>query len=72
MGTELGPDQRHRPDGRRRPFRTDVERHQFGLLGRPVGIFLASALSVRLGLGRITHDTPWPMVLGLGAKRMAG
>ena len=37
------------------------------VLGKPVGIFLASALAVRLGLGRLPHDTTWPMVLGLGA-----
>ncbi len=37
------------------------------VLGKPVGIFLASVLAVRLGLGRLPHDTTWPMVLGLGA-----
>lgn len=37
------------------------------VLGKPVGIFLASFAAVRLGLGRLPQDTTWPMVLGLGA-----
>ncbi|MCF6378029.1 Na+/H+ antiporter NhaA [Nocardioides KLBMP 9356] len=37
------------------------------VLGKPVGIFLASFAAVRLGLGRLPEDTTWPMVLGLGA-----
>jgi NhaA family Na+:H+ antiporter len=37
------------------------------VLGKPVGIFLASFAAVRLGLGRLPDDTTWPMVLGLGA-----
>jgi NhaA family Na+:H+ antiporter len=37
------------------------------VLGKPVGIFLASFLAVRLGLGKLPEDTTWPMLLGLGA-----
>ena len=37
------------------------------VLGKPVGIFLASFAAVRLGLGRLPQGTTWPMVLGLGA-----
>ncbi len=37
------------------------------VLGKPLGIFLASFAAVRLGLGRLPDDTTWPMVLGLGA-----
>jgi Na+:H+ antiporter, NhaA family len=37
------------------------------VLGKPVGIFLASFVAVRLGLGRLPEDTTWPMLLGLGA-----
>ena len=37
------------------------------VLGKPIGIFLASFAAVRLGLGRLPEDTSWPMVLGLGA-----
>ena len=37
------------------------------VLGKPVGIFLASFAAVRLGLGRLPDGTTWPMVLGLGA-----
>lgn len=37
------------------------------VLGKPVGILLASFVAVRLGLGRLPEDTTWPMVLGLGA-----
>ncbi|WP_207210530.1 Na+/H+ antiporter NhaA [Nocardioides zhouii] len=37
------------------------------VLGKPVGIFLASFAAVRLGLGRLPDGTSWPMVLGLGA-----
>ncbi|WP_210651219.1 Na+/H+ antiporter NhaA [Nocardioides sp. SYSU D00065] len=37
------------------------------VLGKPVGIVLASWFAVRLGLGRLPEDTTWPMVLGLGA-----
>jgi NhaA family Na+:H+ antiporter len=36
------------------------------VLGKPVGIFLASFAAVRLGLGRLPESTTWPMVLGLG------
>jgi NhaA family Na+:H+ antiporter len=37
------------------------------VLGKPVGIFLASFAAVRLGLGRLPESTTWPMLLGLGA-----
>lgn len=37
------------------------------VLGKPVGIFLASLAAVRLGLGRLPDGTTWPMLLGLGA-----
>lgn len=37
------------------------------VLGKPVGIFLASFVAVRLGLGKLPDDTTWPMLLGLGA-----
>ena len=37
------------------------------VVGKPIGIFAASYLAVRLGLGRLPDRTTWPMVLGLGA-----
>lgn len=37
------------------------------VVGKPVGILLASLIAVRLGLGRLPDSTTWPMVLGLGA-----
>ena len=37
------------------------------VLGKPVGIFLASFAAVRLGLGKLPSGTTWPMLLGLGA-----
>ena len=37
------------------------------VLGKPVGIFLASFAAVRLGLARLPEHTTWPMVVGLGA-----
>ncbi len=37
------------------------------VIGKPVGILLASWLAVRLGLGRLPENTSWFMVLGLGA-----
>src|SRR6478735_3278880 len=37
------------------------------VVGKPIGIFAASWLAVRLGLGRLPDRTSWPMVLGLGA-----
>ena len=37
------------------------------VLGKPVGIFVASFAAVRLGLGRLPDGTSWPMVIGLGA-----
>ena len=37
------------------------------VVGKPVGIFLASFAAVRLGLGRLPDGTTWSMLLGLGA-----
>ncbi len=37
------------------------------VLGKPLGIFVASFAAVRLGLGRLPDGTTWPMVIGLGA-----
>ncbi|MFC7359150.1 Na+/H+ antiporter NhaA [Nocardioides astragali] len=37
------------------------------VVGKPVGILLASFLAVRTGLGKLPEHTSWPMVLGLGA-----
>jgi Na+/H+ antiporter NhaA len=37
------------------------------VLGKPVGIFLASFAAVRLRLGKLPEATTWPMLLGLGA-----
>ncbi|GAA1943169.1 Na+/H+ antiporter NhaA [Nocardioides hwasunensis] len=37
------------------------------VLGKPVGIFLASFAAVRLGLGRLPERTTWSMLFGLGA-----
>ena len=37
------------------------------VLGKPVGILLASWIAVRTGLGKLPEDTSWPMVTGLGA-----
>lgn len=37
------------------------------VVGKPLGILVASFLAVRLGLGRLPDHTTWPMVLGLGA-----
>lgn len=37
------------------------------VVGKPLGIFVASVVAVRLGLGRLPEGTTWPMVLGLGA-----
>jgi NhaA family Na+:H+ antiporter len=36
------------------------------VVGKPVGIAVASFLAVRLGLGRLPDGTSWPMLLGLG------
>ncbi|MDR7254679.1 NhaA family Na+:H+ antiporter [Nocardioides sp. BE266] len=35
--------------------------------GKPIGIFVASFLAVRVGLGKLPDQTGWSMVLGLGA-----
>lgn len=37
------------------------------VVGKPVGILLASFLAVRAGLGKLPEHTSWSMVLGLGA-----
>lgn len=37
------------------------------VVGKPVGILLASFLAVRTGLGKLPEHTSWSMVLGLGA-----
>ena len=37
------------------------------VVGKPVGILLASFLAVRTGLGKLPDHTSWSMVLGLGA-----
>src|SRR5690606_5897017 len=37
------------------------------VVGKPLGILVASYLAVRLSLGRLPAQTSWPMVLGLGA-----
>jgi Na+:H+ antiporter, NhaA family len=37
------------------------------VLGKPIGIFLASFAAVRLGLGRLPEGTGWSMIFGLGA-----
>ncbi|QBX55141.1 Na+/H+ antiporter NhaA [Nocardioides seonyuensis] len=37
------------------------------VVGKPLGILLASWLAVRFGLGRLPGGTTWPMILGLGA-----
>ena len=37
------------------------------VVGKPIGIFVASFLAVRLGLGRLPEDTTWSMIAGLGA-----
>ncbi|HSU01854.1 MAG TPA: Na+/H+ antiporter NhaA [Nocardioides sp.] len=37
------------------------------VVGKPVGILVASFLAVRLGLGRLPERTTWPMIAGLGA-----
>jgi len=37
------------------------------VVGKPVGILLASWIAVRLGLGRLPDRTSWSMVFGLGA-----
>ena len=36
-------------------------------VGKPVGIFTASWLAVKVGIARKQHDFTWPMVLGAGA-----
>ena len=37
------------------------------VLGKPIGIAVASFVAVRLGLGRLPEATTWPMLVGLGA-----
>ena len=36
------------------------------VLGKPLGILLASWIAVKLGLAKLPHHTTWPMVLGAG------
>ena len=42
------------------------------VLGKPVGIVLASFIAVRLGLGRLPERTTWPMLAGVGAVAGVG
>ena len=42
------------------------------MLGKPVGIVLASFIAVRLGLGRLPDRTTWPMLTGVGAVAGVG
>ncbi|GAB3014291.1 Na(+)/H(+) antiporter NhaA [Nocardioides flavus (ex Wang et al. 2016)] len=37
------------------------------VVGKPIGIFAASFLAVRLGIAKLPENTTWPMVFGLGA-----
>ncbi|MCW2736250.1 Na+/H+ antiporter NhaA [Nocardioides sp.] len=37
------------------------------VVGKPLGIFVASFVAVRLGLGRLPESTTWSMIFGLGA-----
>ena len=42
------------------------------VVGKPVGILLASYAAVRLGLGRLPDGTTWPMLAGVGAVAGVG
>ncbi|WP_310527632.1 Na+/H+ antiporter NhaA, partial [Nocardioides sp.] len=42
------------------------------VLGKPVGIVLASFIAVKLGLGRLPDRTTWPMLAGVGAVAGVG
>jgi NhaA family Na+:H+ antiporter len=42
------------------------------VLGKPVGIVLASFIAVKLGLGRLPDRTTWPMLTGVGAVAGVG
>lgn len=42
------------------------------VLGKPVGIVLASFIAVRLGLGRLPDRTTWTMLTGVGAVAGVG
>ncbi len=37
------------------------------VVGKPIGILLASWIAVRLGLGKLPEGASWPMIFGLGA-----
>ncbi|MBD3924392.1 Na+/H+ antiporter NhaA [Nocardioides cavernae] len=37
------------------------------VLGKPIGIVATSFVAVRLGIAKLPEDTPWSMVVGLGA-----
>jgi NhaA family Na+:H+ antiporter len=37
------------------------------VLGKPLGIVATSFVAVRLGIAKLPEDTPWAMVVGLGA-----
>ena len=37
------------------------------VLGKPIGIVATSFVAVRLGIAKLPEDTPWAMVVGLGA-----
>ena len=42
------------------------------VLGKPVGIVLASFIAVRLGLGKLPDHSTWPMVAGVGCVAGVG
>lgn len=42
------------------------------VLGKPIGIVLASFIAVKLGLGRLPDRTTWPMLTGVGAVAGVG
>jgi NhaA family Na+:H+ antiporter len=42
------------------------------VLGKPIGIVLASFIAVRLGLGRLPEHSTWPMVAGVGCVAGVG
>lgn len=42
------------------------------VLGKPVGIVLASFIAVKAGLGRLPDSSTWPMVAGVGAVAGVG
>jgi NhaA family Na+:H+ antiporter len=42
------------------------------VLGKPIGIVLASFIAVRLGLGKLPEHSTWPMVAGVGCVAGVG